>query len=337
MQNVTRRDADTVGALSSPGAGQAAADESRVVSEAVGLLRGGTLGVLLAGPRGQALIPRIMDGLRPLPFAPIRFDAVDGTIERLRAAVERVHARRPDPSVALLLVVDDADRLTAELLQELELAAAAADDLGGLKFLFVARHELAAGLRQRGLPALAACLQTSLGCAEPPQIRDAGDPVRMAPPVRRDAPPARLFPILAAGGTLALLGVVLTVGIVGLRRPAMSPEPRAPQVASLATPPPPRAVVAPPPASSPPSVVLEAPQPPTNATVTAPAPAPALPAASLLLIAGPGDTLRSLYMEVYRGTTPPPLAQVAGLNPPVVTIGTRLVFPAPAAGWSHTR
>ena len=56
------------------------------------------------------------------------------------------------------------------------------------------------------------------------------------------------------------------------------------------------------------------------------------PHASLLLLAGPADTLSSLYAQVYRGTTPPPYAQVMTLNP-VVRSGVRLVFPAPPAGW----
>ena len=54
--------------------------------------------------------------------------------------------------------------------------------------------------------------------------------------------------------------------------------------------------------------------------------------ASLLLLAGPDDTLPVLYAQVYRGTTPPPYAQVETLNP-VVRSGVRLVFPAPLTGW----
>ena len=54
--------------------------------------------------------------------------------------------------------------------------------------------------------------------------------------------------------------------------------------------------------------------------------------ASLLLLAGPDDTLSSLYAQVYRGTTPPPFSQVMTLNPEVRS-GVRLVFPAPKAGW----
>lgn len=54
---------------------------------------------------------------------------------------------------------------------------------------------------------------------------------------------------------------------------------------------------------------------------------------SLLLLATPGDTLFSLYEQIYRGRTAPPFQAVQALNPGPVHPGTRLVFPAPTGGW----
>ncbi|MBO0711662.1 MAG: hypothetical protein J2P47_10345, partial [Acetobacteraceae bacterium] len=64
----------------------------------------------------------------------------------------------------------------------------------------------------------------------------------------------------------------------------------------------------------------------------APNPAPARP--GLLLQARPGDTLESLYAQVYRGLTAPPLADVAALNPGPIKPGDVLTFPPPPEGWT---
>ena len=327
----------------------------RVAGEAARLLGGGAAGVLLFGSQARAPVPRILDRVRALPLVPVRFDAADGTVEGLRAEVERVHAARTDPSTPLLLVVDDADRLGAALLHELEQAAAAAAELGGLTFLFVAATErgqdLAEAMRRQALPALARCMEAGLRCDRAAAVPDAGER-----PYRRPAapapPPTRLLPrLLVAVGILALLAVVLAVGISHLRIPAPAsqvaplsvPPPlgRAPMpIPSAPRPPPPPPVAAPgpaapvPPAPAPQVPARPAPTPPPVPAATVP-PQPA--SASLLLIAGPGDTLASLYARVYQGTTPPPFARVAALNPAVIVVGTRLVFPAPAAGWSPTR
>ena len=339
----------------SPSGADTASAAAQVADEAIGLLRGGAAGVLLFGGLARAPVPRILDRVRALPLAPVRFDVADGTIEGLRAEVERVHAARPDASTPLLLVVDDADRLGAALLRELEQAAAAAAELGGLRFLFVVPNErgqdLADGMRRQALPALARCMETGLRCDRAAVAPDAGErPYRRpdAPAASEAAPPpARLPRVLVAGAILALLAVVLAVGISHLS---------APRVAPLSVPPPlnrapPPTLPAPtqpaPTQPAPPQPAVAVPAPavpvapapmPQAPVMPAPAPMPSQPAAaSLLLIARPGDTLASLYAQVYRGAAPPPFAQVAALNPAVIGVGTRLVFPAPAAGWSPAR
>lgn len=68
--------------------------------------------------------------------------------------------------------------------------------------------------------------------------------------------------------------------------------------------------------------------------IAPPAPAASvIPGASLLLIAGPGDTLASLYAKVYRGMTPPPYSEVTAVNPATIRPGDHLMFPTPPGGW----
>ncbi len=71
---------------------------------------------------------------------------------------------------------------------------------------------------------------------------------------------------------------------------------------------------------------------------SSPAPAAKLAAAApgrpgLVLLAGRGDTLRSMYDRVYRGVTPPHFENVVAANPAPVKSGTMVVFPAPPGGW----
>jgi len=88
-----------------------------------------------------------------------------------------------------------------------------------------------------------------------------------------------------------------------------------------------------------PSVAMSAP-------VPVPAPAPTPPAAEaepaapdveggpgLLLEAKAGETLQTLYEQVYRGAKPPAFAAVAALNPQPVRPGDILTFPEPPTGW----
>lgn len=57
-------------------------------------------------------------------------------------------------------------------------------------------------------------------------------------------------------------------------------------------------------------------------------------APGMLLMAGPGDTLETLYRRVYRDLTPPPFDVVAAMNPQPVLPGVILTFPEPQEGWS---
>ena len=436
-------------------------------ANAAELLQGDEPGVLLVGPAAQTsrTIRLILDQLSDRSVMPIGFMASGATPAMLRQEVGQAHAARPSPDTDLLLVVAQADRLSPDLLHELEMAAEAAATHGGLKFLFAAPRDLSASLQRAELWSLAACVRTRLPVLSPttplptqgptqgpsqdtlPE-HDAGASARasespypfslVAEPlgVARHTRQARPVPrVMLAVGILGILSLAVT-GIlvshqpgrpVALDRPAApvtpapppaastirlpivpdavppasspepttpSPEPRvqappaaaAPAPASPAPVAPPVAVapltlpqVAPPQAAAPQATPLEvvAPQapppvaqlpaappraiapPPEPAALPAAAPVPsptptevspsAVPSnridtgrivpqlaparhASLLLLAGPDDTLPSLYAQVYRGTTPPSYGQVATLNP-VVRSGVRLVFPAPPTGW----
>jgi hypothetical protein len=62
---------------------------------------------------------------------------------------------------------------------------------------------------------------------------------------------------------------------------------------------------------------------------------PQLPRPGLVLLARRGDTLRTLYIALYRGVRPPPYDEVAAANPDPVRPGSVVVFPAPLEGWSR--
>ena len=427
-------------------------------ANAAELLRGDEPGVLLVGPAAQTnhAIRLILDQLSDRSVMPIGFMASGATPAMLRQEVGQAHAARPSPDTDLLLVVAQADRLSPDLLHELEMAAEAAATHGGLKFLFAAPRDLSTSLQRAELWSLAACIRTRLPIL-PPTITPSssqvppGAPLPEALPehdvsipsaqaserpypfnlvaeplgVARHARQARPVPrVMLAVGILVVLGLGVTGMLIGHQpdRPAApvrpiamatptpppaastirlpivpdvvppasplasvtpSPEPhtQAPPIAtapvpaspapaaptlSLVVPPPVVAapVVQPPtvapsvvlPPAAPPQAVAPPSKPVTPASAAlAPLPQPAnvspasvppnridagqivpqlVPArhASLLLLAGPDDTLPSLYAQVYRGTAPPPYAQVATLNP-VVRSGVRLVFPAPPTGW----
>ncbi len=412
-------------------------------ANAAGLLQGDEPGVLLVGPAAQTsyAIRLILNQLSDRSVMPIGFMASGATPEMLRQEVGQAHAARPSPDTDLLLVVAQADRLSPDLLHELEMAAEAAATHGGLKFLFAAPRDLSASLQRAELWSLAACVRARVPVLPPtPPSSPQGAP--QAPPgaplldtrpehdiatssaqvserpypfnlvaeplgVARHTRQARPVPrVMLAVGILALLGLSVA-GILAGHQPNRPPAPIAP--VAQTPPPAPSTIKLPlvpdavPPAPSPSSTtpssepgiqappiaaapVHESPAPaaPTPPLVVAPpvAPPPALaplpeaataspvapvpspqptgaspvtvppvsvppsrvdagrivpqlaPArhASLLLLAGPSDTLPSLYAEVYRGITPPPYAQVETLNP-VVRSGVRLVFPAPPTGW----
>ncbi len=431
-------------------------------ANAAELLQGNEPGVLLVGPAAQTshAIRLILDQLSDRSVMPIGFMASGATPAMLRQEVGQAHAARPSPDTDLLLVVAQADRLSPDLLHELEMAAEAAATHGGLKFLFAAPRDLSASLQRAELWSLAACVRTRVPVLpptpppspqEPPQA-PSGTPLLDTLPTHKATPSAaqeseRSYPfnlvaeplgvarharqarpvprVMLAVGILGLLGLAVTWTLVGHQPdrpialtapvtrtlpppasstiklpivpdtvpPAPSPDANAPSsgsniqapptaAAPVHEPPAPAAAapspvvrlpVAPPPAAPLPAAPLlaapasDAPAqavvpPPATTSSNNPAPSPrpavaspiAAPSASvtpsrvdagrivpqlaparhasLLLLAGPDDTLPSLYAEVYRGIAPPPYAQVATLNP-VVRSGVRLVFPAPPTGW----
>lgn len=95
-------------------------------------------------------------------FLPVPFEAMQGDVAMLRDAVGRAQAARSDPAATLLLVIGDADRLAPAVLDELELAAAAALAAGGLRFLLVAETDPGPLLRQSRRPGLKACIRSHL-------------------------------------------------------------------------------------------------------------------------------------------------------------------------------
>ncbi len=405
--------------------------------DAAELLQGSEPGVLLVGPAAETrhAIRLILDRLSDQSVMPVGFAASGATPAMLRQEVGQAHAARPSPDTDLLLVVAQAERLSPDLLHELEMAAEAAATHGGLKFLFAAPRDLSASLQRAELWSLAACVRTCLPVLPPPRPADplpeqpsghqagaqTADRTSVRPypfdllveplGVARHAQPARSGPRIMLGvGILGVLGLALTGVLLehqsarpllpAVREPAITlpdvpapappvpappaatqpappansvtmpapptaaPEassPRPPSPSALpaplpASPPPVSHAPAPPMAAAPPQEPADtSPQVPTASTLPPANPPPSrtdtsgtdtgrintgrivpqmAPArhASLLLMAGPDDTLSSLYAQVYRDTTPPPFAQVMTLNP-VVRSGVRLVFPAPPTGW----
>ncbi len=429
--------------MSSTRPGDLRATNAANAASAAELLQGNEPGVLLVGPAAQTshAIRLILDQLSDRSVMPVGFMASGATPEMLRQEVGQAHAARPSPDTDLLLVVAQADRLSPDLLHELEMAAEAAATHGGLKFLFAAPRDLSASLQRAELWSLAACVRARLPVLpptpssspqEPPkaplgaslldtvpehdvatssaQVSDRPYPFNLvAEPlgVARHTRQARPVPrVMLAVGILGLLGLAVTGILVGHQparplapvAPVAQTPPPAPSTIKLpivpdAVPPAPSSnsttpssgpgIQTPPIAAAPvhespaptaptPPLVVPPPVVPPQAVAPLPEQATAAPAAlvpspqpadaspvsvppvsvppsrvdagrivpqlaparhaSLLLLAGPDDTLPSLYAEVYRGIAPPPYAQVETLNP-VVRSGVRLVFPAPPTGW----
>jgi hypothetical protein len=55
----------------------------------------------------------------------------------------------------------------------------------------------------------------------------------------------------------------------------------------------------------------------------------------LVLVAGAGDDLATLYAKVYRGVKPPPYPTVIAANRMPVRPGALVIFPEPPEGWSQ--
>ena len=138
------------------------------------------------------------------------------------------------------------------------------------------------------------------------------------------------------------LGVVCGIGggaYVGTRRP---PDDDRPVVAASVVAPVPSAApplgsdfaamaLPPPPAPSP----LLPDDPASNAALAAKlvAPMPGRRAPGLVLVAQSGDTMPTLFAQVYRGLTPPPYADFVALNQGPLKPGSLVVFPTPPMGW----
>ena len=212
----------------------AAADGLRMAGDATDLLLGNRPGLLLIGPDRQTrpVVRLVLERLSSWPFIPVSFPA-DVTQNAFRDAVEQAHTTRSDPRASLLLVIEDADLLSSAMLNELDEAAGAAAEFGGMKFLLAGEQDLGPTLRRDGRTALSHCLRTRLSVRNPTlpaDWRDAAD--RPAPPLRRIETAAarpRRRPRLVSGGTvLVVLVAVAGIGVAGYltgRPPALPAHP----------------------------------------------------------------------------------------------------------------
>ncbi len=343
---------------------------------AYSLLQGGPGALLFGSPvRTGDAIRRIIDHLHGRlgnKLQPVRFQALAATPDHLRDVVGKAHAARATPDAWLLLVIADFDSASSALLSELDVAAEAAAQHGGLQFLFGSSRDLDVALRRARLMALA----TALGGRFTLPPEGDGAPIQAAPATgsldrpQAEAPPRGIMLriMVAILAVVAVAGLVIyailpggrpaphPVGVTPLPPPAPSLPPPAPSLPPPAPPLPsapapapapqqPIAPITPTPAEPP----VPAPPPPVRAPLPSPAPPPAPraprmpmplpaplppPAAALLLQAQPGDTLESLYARVYRDVTPPPFSDVVAANPEPIRPGARVVFPAPPTGWT---
>ena len=330
------------------GPDDAPADHARRRDIVAGHLLCGAPGVTLIGAGGDtAALVRQVSGLCPAAsLLPVPIDAADATIDTVRAAAAAAHAASAASAGAgLLLVVEGAQALSDAVLLDLDLAASAAARFGGLQFLFAGTTELEPRLASGGAPHLRESLSRTL-VLHPQDVvsrvalfsRPADRSRRSAERPRRAArtPLRPLFTGLAAASFAGLsLTALLSAGLIRTMPTTLSPPPPGAPGAPDAADPAIRPIA---PSSGPARSLQTALSVPVPAAPSmpdlddVPAPGPAPTAASLLLLAQPGDTLQSLYKAVYRDDGAPPFAQIAALNP-VVRPGTRLVFPPPAAGW----
>ena len=311
------------------------------------LLQGGPGALLIGSPgRTAAAIRRVLGLLHGRlgdRLQPVRFQALAATPEHLREVVGKAHAARVEAGGWLLLVIPDFDAASAALLRELELAAEAAADHGGLQFLFGSVRELGATLRRARLPALATTLDGHF--ILPPESRVApalAEPASTAfHRPQGDGPPRGIMLriVVAVLAVVAVAGAVIYGIAVQTGRPAPVPTsvaPVPPIMGPAPVTPPAPPVLAPPASPAPeqpaPSVIPAPAEPPPPPIPPMQPPRPS-PAASLLLQAQPGDTLQSLYARVYRDVTPPPWSEVVAANPNPIVPGVPVVFPAPPTGW----
>lgn len=315
------------------------------------LLQGGPGALLIGSPgRTGAVIRGVLELLQGRlgdRLQPVRLQAAAATPGDLRDVVEKAHVALAEPRSWLLLVMPDIDHASPALLRELELAAEAAAQHGGLQFLFGSGRDLDALLRRAQLPALAAALTDRF--ALPPEIGSALLPTEpLAAPLDRlqpDAPPRgimlRIVVALLAVAAVAALVIYGIVTHAGPQVPVPKSVPPPPPAATATAPAIPATPSPPPQPPLPPATPVQRPPAPTEppaAVESSPetfVPMPPLPppAASLLLQAQAGDSLASLSARVYRGLVPPAWADIVAANPEPIRPGARVVFPAPPTGW----
>jgi hypothetical protein len=152
-------------------------------------------------------------------------------------------------------------------------------------------------------------------------LEQAGDFAIVAAPALRYAAARRIASrrrFLAA--SLAIVPVVLAFALGAF---LLSSGEQRGATASIAEPPAPAVAMS---APAPPAVEAE---PPAETAAPDVGGGP-----GLLLEAKAGETLQTLYEQVYRGATPPAFAAVAALNPQPVRPGDILTFPEPPTGWA---
>ena len=115
-------------------------------------------------------------------------------------------------------------------------------------------------------------------------------------------------------------------------------EPSAPTQPTQA--PPPQTTAETGPALKSPDIAADQPSDTGSATATAASAGQAPPPVrsihggpGLVLVAGAGDDLQSLYAKVYRGVVPPPYADLLAANHLPIKEGSLLIFPEPPNGW----
>ncbi len=328
----------------------------RMAGDAADLLLGNRPGLLLIGPerQTQAVVRLVLDRLSSWPIIPILFAASGASRVALRDAVGQAHATRSDPKASLLLVIEEADLLSPALLSELEQAAGAAAEYGGLQFLLAGQQDLAPTLQRDGRAALSKCLRTRLSVRAPVlPVDPRGAAASVIGPPRRDpvvaTRPRPELRIMRAGAVVT--GCVVIAGLVAaaylhehparLMPPEMLSVPRAlvrsqdhppAQMAQRTEPPlpspdgsaslpqPPRTIPVIPEPSSP-QRATPAPAPPVAElaqTDTPPPPSPSQPAAQLQ----PDDAAQPVSPEVPMPEQPAaaPALPVASAAPPSAPI-----------------
>lgn len=279
--------------------------------------------LVLGGPRqGEAAIAiveaRLEDAIDVVHVSGRYDDRV-----RLRQAIARACAG-DNAACRTLLAIREGDSLDGDILRDLDLVA----QRPGVQFLLVAGSDVRKTFRAQQCFALAAMFEDLIQLP-PMTIFGAGGAVDARQGAGRRVAPGTM--------AAALLMVAIGAFVFAVRSGTDTMQhDSTPSFARNTTP---RFVAAP--AGYP---TQDAPLPGTlarldgsipglAAMLPSPAPVAAAYRTSLLLLAGPGDTLPSLYQKVYAGKRAPSLAVVVAINPKPFRTGMPLVFPAPVDGW----